>query len=201
MAYGLKPTRSLLSATWADVQNKYYIASGYNTDLFTGDPVYVTGTGTIIRATAGAGNPITGVFLGCKYTAVTQGINGNQVFSPYWAAGTVTFQAANAEAMICDDPNTIFAIQSNGAGVAAADLYNNADLAAGAGSILSGQSGFVLDVATIGNGPTKQLKILDIIPMPGNLPGAAANYVWVKLNQGFFQGAVVGGTNTGTAGV
>lgn len=201
MAYGLKPTRSLLSATWADVQNQYYIASGYNTDLFTGDPVYVTGTGTIIRAAVGDGQPITGVFLGCKYTAVTQGINGNQIFSPYWPAGTVTFQAANATAMICDDPNTIFAVQSNGIGVAAADLYNGANLAVGAGSTLSGQSGFVLDVASIGVGPTKQLKILDIIPMPGNLAGAAANYVWVKLNQGYFLGSVVGGTPTGTAGV
>lgn len=201
MAYGLQPVKSQNAATWNSQSNRYYIASGYNTDLFYGDPVYVTGSGTIVRAAAGDGQVIMGVFLGCKYTSVTQSINGNQVFSPYWPAGTVTFQAQNAEAIVCDDPNTVFSVQSNGAGVAAADLYNNANLAVGAGSTISGLSGFVLDVASIGNGQTKQLKIVDIAPIPGNNAGAAANYVWVVLNQGFYKGAVVGGTNTGTAGV
>lgn len=204
MAYGLKPTRSITSATWNDANNRYYIASGYNAPLFKGDPVLVNANGTITIAAAGASSPISGIFNGVKYTGTFQGINGNQVFSPYWVAGTVTQGTANAIASVCDDPDTIFSVLTNGA-IAATDLYANANLVAGAGSPLSGQSGWMLDVASIGGGAgseLKQVKILDLVPMPGNNFGVAAgSYVWVKLNAGSYLGSTVANAYTGTPGV
>lgn len=193
--WGLAPTRMLNGSTWNGALNEYQLPSGYATNLFKGDPVYVTGTGTIVIATAGAGNPITGVFMGVKYTSTIQGVNGNQVFAPNWVAGTVTQGAANALALICDDPNVVYNIQSNNAtGVLAADLYNNADLVAGAGSTYSGISGWMLDQATIGTGATKQLKILRLVPVPGNVYGGYDN-VEVVINNDYYKGG------TGTVGV
>lgn len=201
--WGLFPTRSLNSTTWNEATNEYYIASGYNTSLFKGDPVYVSANGTIILAVAGANNPITGVFWGCKYTAVTQGINGNQIFSPFWTAGTVTFQAQNAIALVVDDPETIYNIQCGNnvnQGIRSADLYNNADLFAGNGNTTSGLSGWVLDQTTIGNAANKQLKILRLVPVPGNVFDTIAapfpfNNVEVVINNDYYKGG------TGTAGV
>ncbi len=198
--FGLQPRRLLSGALWNGQMNEYYIASGYATSLFDGDPVYVAANGTIVIAGAGTGNPITGVFKGCKFTSTVQGVNGNQIFSPYWPGGTVTFQAANAIALVCDDPDLIYDVQVYSAanppvGAAAVDLYNNANLIAAAGSTLSGLSGWNLDQTSIAVDATRQLKILRFVPIPGNGPGLGFNNVEVVINNNYYKGG------TGTVGV
>jgi hypothetical protein len=134
--------------------------------------------------------------MGVKYTsAVAGGLTGTEIFAPTWVAGTVTQGALTAKALICDAPNVVYNIQSNNAtGVVAADLYNNADLVAGAGSAYSGLSGWMLDQATIGTGATKQLKILNLVRVPGNVYGGYDN-VEVVINNNYYKGG------TGTVGV
>lgn len=197
--WGLVPRRLLSGATWNGQMNEYYIQSGYSTNLFTGDPVYVNSSGYIIIATAGAGNPITGVFQGCKYTTSA----GVVTFSPYWPASTATLGAASALALVADDPNLIFDVQcvnSSSTGITQANLYNNADLnAGGGGSTVTGLSSWGLDQATIGNGATKQLKILRLVPVPGNNFDTGSNFpynnVEVVINNDYYKGG------TGTVGV
>jgi hypothetical protein len=191
MSYGTDGPQGLqpflyLGGTWSGQQSEYSIASGYNTSLFYGDPVYVLADGTIGRATAGAGNPITGVFVGVKYTDT----DGNFVSRDYWLANTATQGGLNAAAYVADDPLIIFNIQAkNSTGapptinyIAAADINANIDLAAGAGSTRTQQSGFYADVSTLGAGATKQLKIVGFTPIPNNGPGINYNNILVVIN-------------------
>lgn len=193
---GLQALRLLSGACWNGQTNPYFIASGYNTSLFTGDPIYVV-AGAIILATAGTGNPITGVFQGVVYTDPT----GTVQFRPFWLANTVTQNAAPAEAALIVDPYVVYNIQvvNNPAqGIREVDLYRNANLFAGAGNQFSGQSGWGLDQTSIGPEPTKQLKIINLVAVPGNKFDTVAvafpfNNVEVVINNDYYKGG------TGTA--
>ena len=88
-AFGLLPVRHLNGASWDGRFNEYPIASAYGTNLLPGDPVKMVSGGTIERAAAG--DPILGVFIGCRYTAA----NDNGILSrdkKYWPASTVAAQ-------------------------------------------------------------------------------------------------------------
>lgn len=188
--FGLQPRSYLDGSPWTGQTSDYSIASGYNTSIFTGDPVYYASDGTIVRATAGDTNPILGVFYGVKYVDTT----GNQVYSPYWAANTVTQGALNATALITDDPNILYDVQSLGT-IAAVDLFQNANVSfATAGSTISGQSGAALN-ATLATTATFQVKIIRLTPNPKNAFGVQYNNVLVLLNNNPYKGG------TGTAGV
>lgn len=191
--FGLQPRFSLTGGTWNDQGREYPLASGYATSLFMGDPVYYAANGTIVRATAGDTNPILGVFNGVKYIDAT----GTQQYSQYWLAGTVTYGAANASALILDDQNIVYDVQADHTlvnGIAAADLYQNANIAFNtAGSQYSGQSGAT--ILGLGVTATFQVKILGFTPVPGNGPGIRDNNVLVILNNDPYKGG------TGTVGV
>jgi hypothetical protein len=190
--FGLQPRQYLDGTPWSGQTSEYQIASGYNTSLFTGDPVYYAANGTIVRATAGDANPILGVFFGCKYFDA----NNNPVNSPYWPANTVTFQAANATALIVDDPWVLYDVQTNNAaGIGAADIFQNANIQyTVAGSTISGQSGAGLN-ATLGTTATFQVKIIRFTPNPNNVAGVGYNNVLVLINNNPYKGG------TGTVGI
>ena len=76
-AFGLRPIKT---STSSQRQNRYRIASGYNTSIFQGDLVLVATTGTITRAPAGGTALILGVFNGCSYVDAS----GEIIFSNYW---------------------------------------------------------------------------------------------------------------------
>ena len=191
--FGLQARQFISGDAWDGQTNEYPIASGYNTNIFNGDPVYYANNGTIVRATAGAGNPIAGVFSGAKYIDTS----GNQVYAPFWPANTVTFQGANATAFIIDDPNVLFDVQAAttiAGGITAANLYENANIDfTTAGSTISGQSGAT--ISGLGNGATLQVKIMRFTPNPKNAPGIQNNNVLVLINNSPLKGG------TGTVGV
>lgn len=117
---GLVPVRHLKGGT-IRYDGKYTIASGLNEDLFSGDPVALTGTGTNIRqAVGGPTTPdtdILGVFAGCQYVAA----NGDVVWSNQWVAATATLGAVDAEAFVYTDPDVIYSCQLSGS-ITAADI-------------------------------------------------------------------------------
>lgn len=96
------------------------IASGYAQNIGFGDLVTYTTDGTIVRVDTSSGakaafaSAPVGVFLGCEYT---QGTGTKYFVTPqYWASGTV---AADAKALVCDDPDAIFQITiTNSSGAA-----------------------------------------------------------------------------------
>jgi len=130
-AFGFVPIRHMSGN--APRTNKYTIASGLAENIFTGDLVILINTGLLTPHTATETNNI-GVFAGVSYTAS----DGSYVYSEYWPSGTT---ATDIVAYVYDDPYTVFKVQSAGS-PAQTNIGNCADVVAGAGSTVTGQSGF-----------------------------------------------------------
>jgi len=204
--WGLKPVRYMNGAAWNGQQTPYRIASGYNANLFTWDPAAAGANGFVTIATAGDNNAILGSFTGFQWVDAN---TGKTVFSSTWAANTVTFGAQDAIAFIADDPMIVFDVQGNApnfpaanSGILNANLLRNASLVAGNGSPYNGESGWMLDQATIGQAANKQVKIIRFVPAllggvqgnpPVNVnndPGVAYNNVEVIINNGYYKAGV-----------
>jgi hypothetical protein len=102
--YGLKPINLIGGQVFSGSTRSLPIQYGYATDIFYGDFV-VLARGFITRASVSTGtgaNQITGVFLGCSYTDPT---TKQKRFSQYWPASTL---AGDAQAVVVDDPDTVF---------------------------------------------------------------------------------------------
>jgi len=199
--FGFQPRRMIGSATFNNQTNTYLIASGYNQNIFKGDPVYYVAPGRIGRATAGAGNPILGVFMGVKYTLPGNPYPG-PITSNYWPAGTVVVSPGQpdpvAYAEIIDDPNVVYDVQA-ATQIDTDELSLNANfLAPGAPpayAFASGQSYITLDSAAAAANANFQFKILGYTPNVNNTPNTPFNNVEVIINNHPFKGG------TGTVGV
>lgn len=156
--------------------SEYEIASAYNTSIFIGDPVKSTGTGRQI-ALAAAGETMRGVFAGCDY----EDQQGNIVYALYWPANTVLKAGTTAKAVVFDDPNILFKIQTaSGTALAAADFGNQADLAVPAGDTATGRSNAEVDLSSLTTGAG--VIIMDYLRRPDNEIGEHAD-VLVLLNE------------------
>lgn len=202
--FGLKPSRN-----WDGTTNPYYVASGYATSLYKGDPIVPLNDGTV--GIGSVGGPLLGVFWGCKYV----NSSGTLVHSDYWPASTVVYNAANSNgvtAYIIDDPNVLFDIQvsstANGGTLYAAytNLNNNANFALdatnkyngnpGTGSTVTGLSGYFIDQSTMSSAnATYTLKIMQLTPFINNDFDVNYNNVIVQINDHVLKGG------TGTAGI
>jgi len=160
-AFGFVPLRQMSGN--APRANKYTIASGLAENIFKGDLVILISTGLLTPHTATETNNI-GVFAGVSYTAS----DGSYVYSEYWPSGTV---ATDIIAYVYDDPQTIFKVQSAGT-PAQTNIGNCADVVAGAGSTLTGQSGFEIS-GTMAAG-IASCKIVALYDAPDNAFGANA---------------------------
>lgn len=107
--YGLVPVNLIGGQQFAGSTRMIPIASGYATNLYFGDPVKFTNTGTLITsglaydsAAAETGGTL-GIFLGCEYTPAGGPLYG-KLRSQKWTASTV---ASDAVAYVCDDPDVI----------------------------------------------------------------------------------------------
>ena len=160
-AFGFVPIRHMSGN--APRTNKYTIASTLAENIFKGDLVIVVAAGTLTPHTATETNNI-GVFDGCSYTAS----DGSYVYSEYWPSGTT---ATDIIAYVYDDPYTVFKVQSAGT-TAQTNIGNCADVVAGAGSTITGQSGFEIS-GTMAAG-IATCKILALHETPDNAFGANA---------------------------
>jgi len=107
---GFEPVQRRDGLPYAGAVREYPIATGYATQLRRGDLVMLLSTGALIKwaGTTGVYNSadatdagILGVFMGCSYTDAVLG----KTFRTYWTASTA---AADAMAMVVDDPDVIF---------------------------------------------------------------------------------------------
>jgi hypothetical protein len=102
--YGLKPVNLIGGQVFAGSTRSLPIMYGYSTNIFYGDFVKLN-RGFVERqavTTAGGAAGMVGIFLGCSYTSPT---TKQKVFSQYWPASTA---AGDAQAIVCDDPDTVF---------------------------------------------------------------------------------------------
>ena len=160
-AFGFVPIRHMSGN--APRTNRYTIASGFAENIFKGDLVIIINTGVITAHSPAEVNNI-GVFDGCSYTAA----DGSYVYSEYWPTGTV---ATDIIAYVYDCPYTVFKVQSAGT-PAQANIGNCADVVAGAGSTITGQSGFETNGTMAATAAT--VKILALHETPDNAFGANA---------------------------
>jgi hypothetical protein len=102
--YGLKPINLIGGQVFAGSTRNLPIQYGYGTNIFYGDFV-VLSRGFVTRAAVSTGtgvNQATGIFLGVSYT---NPLTKQKQFSQYWPASTL---AGDAQAVVCDDPDTVF---------------------------------------------------------------------------------------------
>ena len=180
-AFGLRSVGQLGSNVNSEGVTEYSIASGASGNIFSGDPVKMMNTGTIL--VAGAGDQLLGVFRGCKYTDSS----GEIIYSSYWPDGTVS---SDAVAFVVDDPNALFEVQSAATGsVVQTVVGNNADIVYASGSTVDGQSGVEISGTTAAT--SAQLRIVGISGDPENntlgtgSQSANVNMI-VKINEHFY---------------
>lgn len=158
-------------------------------NIFLGDPLVPTGASDafgvpiVTIATAGAAATVLGGFIGI---ANGPAAGGN-------AASTVTRdlpvyrQASIANyGFVCDDPNQLYVVQEDSVGgaiVIANGGFTNGNLVAGAGSTVTGFSGWQLQSSSVdGNAnPTWQLRIIGLLRGPDNAIGVNAKWL-VRIN-------------------
>jgi hypothetical protein len=151
-AFGLVPVRHMSGNI--PRANKYTITSGLAENIFSGDLCILTADGVITPHTATETNNI-GVFAGLAS-------DGSYVYSEYWPSGTT---ATNIIAYVYDDPYIVYKIQSAGTPTQAS-IGECADVVAGAGSTVTGRSGFSLN-GTMSNS-TATCKIIALHETPDN---------------------------------
>jgi hypothetical protein len=180
-AFGLKPVGKLGSNVNSEGTTEYSIASGASGNIFSGDPVKMANTGTIL--VAAAGDQLLGVFRGCRYTNAS----GEVIYSSYWPNGTVS---SDAVAFVVDDPDALFEVQSAATGsVVQTVVGNNADIVYTSGSTADGQSGVEISGTTAAT--SAQLRIVGISGDPENntlgtgSQSANVNLI-VKINEHFY---------------
>lgn len=140
----------------------YNILSTYNTSIFAGDPVKLSGTadtkgrpGIQLATLSDNPNNVVGTFAGVQYYDPTI---QKTMFIQKWTAGQT--YTGDCIAFVYDHEDTIFSVQGN-ATIAATDVGNDADWATGTGGSTTLQSGYTLDASSIGTGTGLQILGLD----------------------------------------
>jgi hypothetical protein len=186
--YGLQPINLIGGQVFAGATRYRRIASAYATAIFYGDLVKLTTDGTVVLANETSTGPSTGfagVFLGCTYTDPTS----NQVrFQQYYPGSITPATGTFINAVIADDPDTLFkaVVVSSGVtvtGIQYSAIGENADLVQQAGSTITGNSLVAIN-ATTGTDRTKPIRIVDVIPDTAYESGGNVIFpeVIVKIN-------------------
>jgi hypothetical protein len=164
----------------------YFVPATDATAIYPGDPVVIAGDAdsmgypTVTRATAGAGNRITGVMVGLR-----PGGNGTTTPPRFRAASTAEY------ILVADDPAILFEVQEIGTALTAASTGLNANLTFGAGgNNFAGQSGAGIDTASVATTNTLQVRLIELQHRPDVEIGQYAKWL-VAINQP---------TETGAAG-
>jgi hypothetical protein len=188
---GFQPVKKLDGSAWTGATNPYQIVTTYATALFRGDPVTIGSSGYLEVGVAGAS--CVGVFWGVKYTDST----GVVKFMNYWPGNPGVLTGSTVEALVIDDPNTVFSIQETnnlgaaGTPLALADRGLNINFLYTAGSTSTGSSAVSIDNTTENTTNTLNCKILQLDPTPGNAVGSFANWL-VTINNHLYRGGITG---------
>ena len=167
--YGFKPVNRLDGLPYAGATQLVPIASTYNTAIYNGDLVYITG-GTIAKsgvtdnATTTA-NLTAGVFMGCQYVNTL----GQTVQAQYYPGNVA---ATSAKAYVVVDPQAAFKVAVTFSGnttvtsVTQAAVGVNLAVRQGTGSATTGDSAesVVVPSANAGNAVTLPVKVVSVVP-------------------------------------
>lgn len=209
VAFGLRPVGVVGSAPNSTGTTEYRIASNNTNAIYQGAPVIPLSTGFIDRVGAATGGTvgIVGVFWGCEYVS---SVTGKLTFKNYWP-GSGADSNYPVRAFVYDNPLQVFVIATSNINTSwdteaelRAGVFANANFAgAQSGSTITGISSATLDVQTIADTNTLNLRIMGIQEDPENSDFSVAGIpVLVRLNNHFNSpnGSIAGGT-VSTTGV
>jgi len=189
IAWGLQPYQRKGSASYRANAAVYYIPANTTNAMFVGDPVIkvtssadANGYDGINLATAGTNHAITGVIVGFLGSSPNGAFFANSgTPGPMYKA---TSLATAMYALVDDDPNSLFVVQSNDSGgnLAVTAVGKNANLASGTGSRYTGWSGWQLAANQVATTSTYQVNIVGFEQEVDNTPGAAHGKVIVRIN-------------------
>ena len=185
--YGLEPINRIDFMPYAGATRQLPIASTYNTAIYNGDIVQVTG-GNIQKSTVttdsttAAANATYGVFVGVQYI----NSQGQTVQAQYYPGNAA---ATSAVAYVVDDSMAAFKVAVTFSGNATVTTANssvvgiNLAIRQGTGSTTSGNSGLSVVTPTIGLGNAATLPVRAVAVIPETATGNNAfTEVVVKLN-------------------
>jgi hypothetical protein len=179
--YGLKPVGRVDGMPYAGATRQVQIASGYAANIFAGDIVQIDTNGQCIvsAVTTSTSVFVAGVFLGCSYTNPS---TKQKLFAQYWPTGTV---AADAFAIVVDDPMAVFKVAVCSAGttmatVARDAIGSNVTVLQTAGSTATGDS----NVSVLSTSPGTTATVLRVIDVVTDTAPTASTFseVLVKIN-------------------
>ena len=192
--YGLKPINQLGGTPYAGATRTYLIdPAGTASNIFNGSPVYVNAIGYLAVATAtgadattngfptGTANTgIVGVFVGCSFFNA----QGQLIFSQFYPTGTTGV----INAMVVDDPNVVFQVQSAGsvtqAAVGANVFFTTSAVATG--STTTGNSTASVVAGSSAVTTTAAFRVVGFPNVQGfSVVGDAFTDVYVKINPGY----------------
>ena len=163
---GFVPMRMAGSGYNTTGMTKYDIANNTASNIFFGD-VVKTASG-FLTPIATTTDYAVGVFMGCEYIDPT---TKQLTFSRHFPANTSS-AIGNPVGFVADDPYASFMIQAD-ASVTAGDINSqNFEVTLGAGSTVTGNSGFGIKAASRATA-TKAVRPIAMVHEPGNaLTGA-----------------------------
>lgn len=148
------------------------IATGYTSDIYTGQPVKIGNDGTL--QAAAAGDAFIGIFAGCQYQP-----SGAQrpVVSPQWTANTAATQIVAYYTM---DPYIVYEIQADGP-IAQSQVGEQANFTNAAANNGLGYSTCTISSSTASSG-NYQLRVIGIANGIDNAAGDAYTVVQVQIS-------------------
>lgn len=187
--YGLKPVNEIGGLPYAGSTRTFLIdPAGTASSIYYGSPVYVNADGYLAVATAtgadattngfptgSANTGIVGVFVGCSYVNA----QGQQIWGQYYPTGVTGVVTA----MVVDDPNVVFQVQSAGT-VTQAALGANVFFSTGAvatGSTTTGNSTASVVAGSSAVTTTAAFRVIGFASGPGD----AYTDLLVKINPGY----------------
>lgn len=181
---GLRPINDN-GTPWSGQGRLVYFPASQAGNIFLGDPIVplggsdAFGVPAVGIASAGAANVILGGFNGIMNGPAGSGFTVTRDLPVYRQASIANY------GFIPDDPNQLYVIQEDSVGGAIAagtGAFANGNLVAGAGSTVTGFSGWQLQSSSVTSpAATAQLKLLGLLRGVDNALGVNAKWV-VRLN-------------------
>lgn len=172
---GFVPSRRRGSGVNSTGTSRYRVANAFGSNIFYGDLVKLDGG--YIEVITTTTNYAAGVFQGCEYI---DPVSKQPVFSNYFPSG-VSSAVGDVTAFVVDDPAATYVVQAD-ASVSVGDINLNFDVTLGAGSTVTGVSGFGINAGTRKE-TTAMVRVLDVWGEPGNAFSDANPKVEVRIVQ------------------
>ena len=161
--YGFKPVNLVGGQYVTGAFRQIPIASGYSTDIFNGDMVDLTTTGTLVKNSTGTATATTvGIFIGCAYTDPNLKYFIQKQYYPEDTA------ASDIVGYVVDDPNQLFKVAVVSATTVISYLTRaavglNATIVQNVGSTDTGNSKNAID-DTVASTASLPLRVIDVVP-------------------------------------